>query len=145
MDLKREIFRLSSSAPVWPGSPLRWAVLACGAGPGGFHVADPPECSPESRMARTSASWVLDTRTAKKKGPGGPGPEVLQKDMSESSPSWTVWPMPSPALRALALHSLSQGINVLKWIAAAMPTLSGRCGQYLFEQECLRKPFGETH
>jgi hypothetical protein len=38
----------------------------------------------------------------------------FQKDISESSPSWTAWPMPSPALRALALHCASQGINVSK-------------------------------
>jgi hypothetical protein len=51
---------------------------------------------------------------AKKKGPGRPEPEVLQKDISESSSSWTAWPMPSPALRALALHSAGQGINASK-------------------------------
>ena len=68
----------------------------------------------DDRSRSSGHPWVLDTRMAKKKGPGRPEPEVLQKDMSELSPSWTAWPMPSPALRALALHSASQGINVSK-------------------------------
>ena len=89
-------------------------------------------------------AWVLDTRMAKKKGPGGPGPEVLQKDMSESSPSWTVWPMPSPALRALALHSVSQGINVSKCdVPSQTPGMRFRLGDVqglVGRRELLRRP-----
>ena len=85
--------------------------------------------------------WVLDTRMAKKKGPGRPEPEVLQKDISESSPSWTAWPMPSPALRALTLHCASQGINVSKCdVPARRPVCARRRSGFGQCAACLQAP-----
>jgi len=52
-----------------------------------------------------------------------------QKDISESSPSWTAWPMPSPALRALTLHCASQGINVSK---CDVPARRPVCAHWMF-------------
>ena len=65
-------------------------------------------CKITHRALTPGPQKVLDMRMAKDRS------LKSCKDISESSPLWTAWPMLSRALRDLALHSASQGINVSK-------------------------------
>ena len=64
--------------------------------------------------------WVLETRTAKKKGPGGPGPEVLQKDMSLHG---RYGPCPLRLYGLSHYTALARELMFRNEIAATMPTL----------------------